>query len=84
MIEDCPYCQKLKGLLSNDNIPFEEIDINKDENKEEYAEVFAASESDMVPIVRIENELLVPEKSFRTIEEAAKISKKLYNQYYLE
>jgi|TARA_R110000796_G_scaffold150478_2_gene267219 glutaredoxin len=80
-IDGCGYCNKLKALLEKEGLPFEEVNASEEENKEEYDEVRAACESDMVPIIRIENELLVPEASFNTIEEAARITKKLYLKY---
>lgn len=80
-IDNCPYCGELKELLEKEGLPFKEVNTNEDKNKEEYEEVHSACNSDMVPIVRIVNELLVPEQSFNTIEEAARITKKLYLKY---
>jgi glutaredoxin len=80
-IDDCPYCSEIKTLLEKEGLPFKVVNINEDENKKEYSEVHTACNSDMVPIIRIFDELLVPEQSFNTIEEAARITHKLYLKY---
>ena len=78
-MENCPYCKELKDLLNGEGIKFEEVDINQEENKEEADTVFKVSKCDSVPIVRVGNQLLAPEISFYSIEEAFKLTKGFYN-----
>lgn len=66
-IENCPYCSELKEILTTEGVPFTEVDVNLPENDKEYNEVFAVTKSDQVPIVKVKNQLLVPNVSFKTI-----------------
>lgn len=75
-IQNCPYCKELKGLLTKYGIDFDEIDVNLPENEVEYANLSKITKSDDVPIVRVGKQLLVPNVSFRSIKEAAELTKK--------
>jgi glutaredoxin len=74
---ECPYCNNLKELLNNDNITYIDKNVNLDENKEEYEKVSELSKSDMIPLVLIKKNFLVPNVSFNTIKECYEIIKKL-------
>jgi glutaredoxin len=76
-MENCPYCNELKGLLENEGIEFEDVDINLDENKEEADKVFKVTNVDSVPIAKVGNQLIAPDVSFTSIEEAFDIIKSL-------
>lgn len=76
-IKNCPYCQQLKENLTNLKIGFTEIDVDLQENQEIYNKLYQVTKSDMVPIIRVGKQLLVPEVSFKTINEASEIVKKL-------
>ena len=78
-MENCPYCKELKGLLEQEGIQFEEVDINLEENQEESDKVFEITECDSVPIVRVGNKLLAPDVSFSTISEAFSLTKNFIN-----
>jgi glutaredoxin 3 len=73
----CPYCKELKDLYDKEGIEYENVDINLDENKEECAKVFKVTNVDSVPIVKVGNQLLAPDVSFTSIEEAFDITKML-------
>ena len=75
-MENCPYCNELKELLRNDGIEFNEKDINLPENLEESEMVFKITGVDSVPIARIGSNLIAPDVSFTSIEEAFEICKK--------
>ncbi len=75
-IQNCPYCKELKGLLEKEGIEFDEIDVNQPENEVEYANLSKITKSEDVPIVRVGKQLLVPNVSFRSIKEAAELTKK--------
>lgn len=79
-MEGCPYCDKLKGLLKDYNIEFKEIDINDKKYKLEFNKIMEISGADSVPIVIVKKKILIPEKSFMTIEEGFEIIKKLLNE----
>jgi len=76
-MENCPYCNELKGLLEKEGIEFENVDINLEENKEEVALVFKVSGVDSVPIASVGNQLVAPDVSFTSIVEAFDIIKNL-------
>lgn len=79
-MEGCPYCDKLKGLLKDGDIEFKEIDINDKRYKLEFNKIMEISGADSVPIVIVKKKILIPEKSFMTIEEGFEIIKKLLNE----
>ena len=79
-VPDCPYCQELKGYLTSDNIPFTDVDVSLKENEDEYKKINMISKCDEVPIVRVNKQLLVPNRSFRSIQEAFELTKRFYNE----
>ena len=72
----CPYCAELKEILTNEGIEFRDVDIQLDENVEEFEKVRKISNADEVPIVKVGNQLLIPNVSFKSITEAAVLTKK--------
>ena len=75
-MDGCPYCVELKDLLKAEGVEFTDVDINLPENEAEYKKIAEISKSDDVPIVRVDKQLLVPNVSFRSIREAADLTKK--------
>lgn len=75
-IEDCPYCNELKGILKNEGVEFVEVDVNKPENEAEFNKLYEITKCDDVPMVKVGNQLLIPNTSFRSIREAADLTKK--------
>lgn len=73
---ECPFCQELKGLLTKEGIEFEEVNVNLPENLEEYKIVVKVSNSNEVPVMKIDKQLFVPNVSFQTIPEAVELAKK--------
>lgn len=76
-IEDCPYCAELKTLLIKENIEFTEINVNLPEHEEEYNKISEIAKSDMVPLILIKNQILVPNVSFQSITESYQIIKQI-------
>ena len=76
-MNDCVYCDSLKTLLNKESIEFVNFDVEDKNNEIEYKKIREMANSDSVPIVRIGNQLLVPEKSFQSIPEAVEITKML-------
>jgi glutaredoxin 3 len=75
-IPQCPYCNELKEKLTENNIEFKDVNVFLDENKIEYDAIIEKTKSDEVPIVRVGNQLLVPNVSFHSISEAYDLTKK--------
>ena len=69
----CPYCEKLVGLLNDSNIEYELIDIHSENGSKSFEMVTAITKSDMVPTITIGEHILVPEVSFKTIDNAFKL-----------
>ena len=69
-IEGCSYCEEIKTKLTEGKIDYRYVDIDLDENQEEVNEVFNVAQSERVPVIVVNNTILVPEKSFDTIDEA--------------
>ena len=72
----CPYCKELKEILTNEGIEFRDVDIDLDENIDEFNDRMEKTKADEVPIVKVGNQLLVPNVSFNSIKEAAELTKK--------
>lgn len=75
-IPECKYCNELKEILTNEGVIFTEINVMLKENEEEYKKINSVTKSDQVPIVLVGKQLLVPEVSFKSIREAADLTKK--------
>ena len=75
-IPTCSYCSELKEILTSEGIEFTDINVNLPENENEYEKITQVTQSDQVPIVRVNTQLLVPNISFNTIREAADLTKK--------
>lgn len=75
-IPECPYCTELKTILTEEGIEFIDVDVNLEENENEYNQIYEITKSDQVPIVRVGTQLLVPNVSFASIQEAADLIKK--------
>jgi glutaredoxin len=75
-IPECPYCTELKEILSAEGIEFTDVNVNLPENEEEYNKIHEITKSEEVPIVRVKNQLLVPNVSFQSVREAAELTKR--------
>ncbi len=75
-IPQCPYCNELKALLIQEEIEFEDINVNLPEHLAEFNKLSEITKSDEVPIVKVGKQLLVPNVSFKTITEAVELTKK--------
>lgn len=74
--KDCPYCTELKEILTNEGVSFRDVDISLPENEEEFNKIVEVSKAEEVPVVKIGNQLLIPNVSFQSIKEAAELTKK--------
>lgn len=79
-MKNCPFCDEMKKYLTEGEIEFVEIDIQKNEHKAEFNKIKTISNADSVPIVLVGKQILVPERSFRTIKEGYLLVKNLLNE----
>ena len=79
-VENCPYCTELKEMFKKDGIEFIEVDVNKPENEAEFNKLYEVTECDDVPMVKVGKQILVPNKSFSSINEAKELTIKLLAQ----
>tara|TARA_R100000544_G_scaffold17761_1_gene8474 strand:- start:2424 stop:2687 length:264 start_codon:yes stop_codon:yes gene_type:complete len=77
--EECPYCQELKEHYEKNNIDFTYVDVEKEDNKAEFEKIMKIGKTDSVPIVLVNKTILSPEISFKSINEAFKLTKKFLN-----
>ena len=66
----CPHCDRLKKILNENKISFIEKDV--DEYEPEYEKFSEAVKSEYLPAVLIGKKAFIPDKSFKTIEQAGK------------
>jgi len=76
-VKSCSYCDKIKNLLINDGIEFIDYDIDDVKNKDEVEFLGKSVKLDYVPILMVDKLILVPETSFKTIDQAFSIINKL-------
>ncbi len=76
-MKGCPWCIKLKDQLKENKISYIEKDI--DDYKELYDKFVEKTGNDLLPSVIVGKKALVPEKSFKTIEECVSQITKLIN-----
>lgn len=76
-INNCPYCAELKRMLTVEGIEFTEVNVDLPENEMEFNKLHKITRSNDVPIIKIEKQLLVPEISFKTIQEGVDLIKKI-------
>lgn len=75
-IDNCPYCAELKNILTEEGVAFEDVNVMLPEHEKEYNDLYKKTQSDDVPIVKVGKNLLVPNVSFKSIREAADLTKK--------
>ena len=78
--KDCPYCTELKEILTNEGVSFRDVDISLPENEEEFNKIVEVSKAEEVPVVKIGNQLLIPNVSFQSIKEASLLVMKFLNE----
>jgi glutaredoxin len=73
---ECPYCKELKEIYDNEGIEYRDVDINLPENYVEFGKIMEVSKAEEVPVIKIGQQLLLPNVSFQSIREAADLTKK--------
>jgi len=67
-MKGCPHCDNLKNKLTENKIDFVEVDV--DENEKLYKSFSKKVNNDLLPAVLIDKTAFLPDKSFKTIDEA--------------
>lgn len=75
-INNCPYCKELKDILTSEGIEYVDVNVDLPENEDEYNRLHEVIKSNDVPVVKVGQQLLVPQISFTSIQEAANLTKK--------
>ncbi len=70
-MKGCPYCEDLKNKLIEREIKFTEKDV--DENEILYESFSKKVDSEYLPAIMIGKKAFIPERSFKTIEQAVGI-----------
>lgn len=73
----CGYCTELKERLVNLNIDFIDLDITLEKNKISADNLFKFTKTNDIPIAVVGKTILIPNSSFKTIEEASLLIEKL-------
>lgn len=76
--EECPYCKKLKKYLKILRVPYNYVDVDDEKNEKEYLDAINIVGHNMIPLVKIDESFLSPDKEFTSIPEAVKI---IFEQY---
>jgi glutaredoxin len=77
--EGCPYCTELRGLLESNGVKYDYVDVTLSDNEKESNRIFEIAGEETVPILLVGKTVLVPDKSFKTIQEAYELTKKFLN-----
>jgi len=67
---NCPYCKDLQEKLSKLNLEFTNINIDDDSNREHVIKLFDFVGEPVIPIIIFDKHVLVPNRSFQTIDQA--------------
>lgn len=70
-MEGCPHCDNLKNQLIEKNIKFIEKDVDKHEVL--YESFSKKVDSEFLPAILIGKKAFIPERSFKTIDQAVQI-----------
>lgn len=73
---ECPYCTELKEILTTEGVKFTDVNVNLPENENEFNKIIEISKAEEVPVIKVGKQLLVPNVSFKSIREAADLTKK--------
>ncbi len=72
-MKGCSYCDTLKELLDEKEIQYTDVDVNSPKGKKEFELVGKIVSTEYVPVIIVNKNILIPETSFRTMEQAANI-----------
>ncbi len=68
--KQCEFCTELKEKLEENQLTYTEIDVDDDKNKKHVESLFKKAGEPVIPIIVIPPHILVPKRSFQTIDNA--------------
>jgi glutaredoxin len=71
--KDCVYCDKLKKGLGKTDLKYIVVDVDDIKNANEVAKIYSFAGEAVIPIITIQPHVLVPKKSFKTIDQALEL-----------
>jgi len=71
--KNCMYCDKLKDGLDKTELKYVVIDVDDPKNNNEVTKIYSFAGEPVIPIITIQPHVLVPKKSFNTIDEALEL-----------
>lgn len=74
----CEFCDELKEKLEGLELDYLEVDVDNPKNKVEVSKVFKFVGEPVIPIVIVKPHMLVPKRSFNTIDEAIELIKNFF------
>jgi len=75
--EKCDYCEELKEKLEKENIKFFDVNVDDEKNKDECTKLFKFAGEPVIPIIIKKPHVLVPKRSFNTIDQAIELIKSI-------
>lgn len=75
--ENCPYCEKLINSLNELKIDFEGINIETNIGYKKYLKLRNFTNNDGIPCAIVGNQVIIPDVSYKTIDEAITLIKSL-------
>lgn len=70
---ECPYCNQLKKILDLLHIHYIDINVDDPQNQKEYENVVTIVDHFFIPVIKIGDQYLSPNKDFKSMPEAANI-----------
>jgi glutaredoxin len=68
--KECHYCDELKEKLEKLEIVFTDVDVDDEKNEVEISKLFQFAGEPVIPIIIIKPHMLIPKRSFTTIDQA--------------
>ena len=75
--KQCEFCTELKEKLTANELKYIEIDVDDDKNKKHVESMFKKAGEPVIPIIVIPPHILVPKRSFITIDNAIDLIQKM-------
>jgi len=73
--KECIYCDKLKKGLNETDLEYIDVDVDDPSNENEVTKIYSLVGEPVIPLITVQPHILVPKKSFNTIDEALELIK---------
>jgi len=75
--KQCEFCTELKEKLEDNKLKYLEINVDDEKNKKHVESMFKKAGEPVIPIIVIAPHILVPKRSFVTIDNAIDLIQKM-------